>query len=212
MDYYLTIPPDNWEDLQDSPVEYVSGTFRFEDEEYRPVGVRFKGNVSLGFAGDKPSFKVKFSEYNRRLRFHGLERLNLNNGFKDPTILREILAYDLYSEAGSLASRTSHVRVYVSVLGLYDQEYFGLYISVEQVDEAFLRDRFGNADGNLYKGGDFRWHGPEAGEYVPVIYQPRGNRQVVSHAALVHFLDVLNNAADAGFKEEIEKVFHVATS
>ena len=48
--------------------------------------------------------------------------------------MNEVLAYRLYRDAGVPAPRTSYVRVSITVPGLYDRAYTGLYILVENVD------------------------------------------------------------------------------
>ncbi len=62
--------------------------------------MRFKGNSSFSANGVKKSFKIDFDEYdedNNALVFYDLKKLNLNNGFNDPTMLREKLFYDFAS-------------------------------------------------------------------------------------------------------------------
>ncbi len=113
------------------------------------VGVRFKGNSSFSANGIKKSFKIDFDEYdedNDELVFYDLKKLNLNNGFKDPTMLREKLFLDFAGDFVA-APRAVHTKVYVN------GEYYGLYTAVEQVDKTFVQNRFGDdEDGNLFKG------------------------------------------------------------
>jgi len=76
---------------------YFPARFEAEGVVLDPTGVRFKGNSSFGIQSVKKSFKIDFDEYdedNDELSFLGLKKLNLNNGFKDPTMLREKLFLD----------------------------------------------------------------------------------------------------------------------
>lgn len=209
----LSFSPANWQALQVDTTTYVPGTIQYGDEVVESVGIRFKGNVSLQFGGDKKSFKVKFTEYTPGARFHGLKIINLHNAFKDPTLLRERLAWTLLRTSGTPASRSSHVEVYVTVAGLYDKEYFGLYNNTEQVDSVFLKDRFPSSAGVLYKGNDgadTRWWGEPIDEYVPIPYEPKTHEQSADHQTLVEFLRVVNETTAAEFAAQIEGVFEVA--
>ena len=97
----------------------------------------------------KKSFKIDFDEYdedNDELVFYDLKKLNLNNGYKDPTLLREKLLLDFAGDFLA-APRAVHAKVYVN------GEYYGLYTAVEQVDKTFAQNRFGDdEDGNMFKG------------------------------------------------------------
>jgi spore coat protein CotH len=207
--YQLLFEPEEWHALEEEWTTYVRADVIYDGATYEDVGVRFKGNVSLEFAGEKKSFKLNFNKFVKGQTFHGLDMINLHNGFKDPTIMREDLAYGAHQAAGDLHSRTCHARVLVTVPGTYDAEYFGLYINVEAVNRDYLQDKLGDDGGTLYKGGDFRWHGPDWQEYVPWIYEPKTNEESDDHEALLRFLDVLNNTPIAELGNEIEQVFDV---
>ncbi len=133
----------------DSDDPYFPASFSADGVTIDTVGVRFKGNSSFNANGIKKSFKIDFDEYdedNDELVFYDLKKLNLNNGFKDPTMLREKLFLDFAGDFVA-APRAVHVKVYVN------GEYYGLYTAVEQVDKTFVQNRFGDdEDGNLFKG------------------------------------------------------------
>jgi spore coat protein CotH len=135
----------------DDDTPFFPATFIFDGESMENVGVRLKGNSSLHSSQDhqQKSFKVHFEEYINGQRFHCVDRLSLNNNFKDPSIMRERLAYALASQYGLEASRTAYAQVYIN------GQYHGLRTMVQQVDKRFLKEHFGeddNADdGNLYK-------------------------------------------------------------
>jgi spore coat protein CotH len=218
-DYELEISAVNWQALQNDPFEYVSGTLKFKDETYYNVGIRYKGNSSY-FApgvGVKKSFKVHFNEYVPDQRFHGLKKLNFNNCFKDPSLMREMIGYDIFEAAGCPASRTSHIKLYVTVPGTYNQKFFGVYISVEQVNKQYLADRFPESDGNLYKAGQhgatLRFLGWDKSFYTTPAdappYEKKTNEIEDDWSDFIHFLDVLNNTPGASFKTAIENVFNV---
>ncbi len=137
---------------QDPPGRpFYRATFGFDDEQMTDVGVRLKGNSSLWSSSDNQmkSFKIHFEEYVEDQRFHQVDRLSLNSNFKDPSIMRERLAYALANDFDMHAPRTAYAELWV------DGQRHGVYTLIQQVDERFLRERFGEQnsadDGNLYK-------------------------------------------------------------
>jgi hypothetical protein len=96
----------------------------------------------------KISYKFKFNEYGGP-RFHGLKKLNLHAGSRDPSMLREMLAYSTYFDFGVDAPRTAPARLYIN------GEFQGLFIAVEDVDDRYAvyhyPDNPDPEDGSLYK-------------------------------------------------------------
>ena len=197
---------------------YFPARFEAEGIVLDPVGVRFKGNSSFSIPGVKKSIKIDFDEYdegNDDLAFYGLKKLNLNNGFKDPTLLREKLFLDF---AGIFVPtiRAVHTRVYINDV------YWGLYTAVEQVDKTFVQSRFGNdEDGNLFKaqtsddgnpqgdfGSDLTWLGSDPEPYHD-HYQLKTNEEEDDYSQLIEFIDILNNTPAADLPAQIEPVFDV---
>jgi hypothetical protein len=218
-DYEIEISAVNWQALQNNPFEYVSGTLKFKDETYYNVGIRYKGNSSYYASGMdiKKSFKVHLNEFVPDQRFHGLKKLNFNNCFKDPSLMREMIGYDIFEAAGCPSSRTSHIKLYVTVSGTYNYKFFGVYISVEQVNKQYLADRFPENNGNLYKAGQhgatLRFLGWDKSFYTTPAddppYEKKTNEIEDDWSDFIHFLDVLNNTPGASFKTAIENVFNV---
>ena len=95
--FHLVFTRADWDALQEDWGQDVPVTVEVGDEVFIDVAVHYKGNVSLDFAGEKKSFKLDFDDFVPDQRYHGLERLNLHNGFKDPTLMRENLSYALHA-------------------------------------------------------------------------------------------------------------------
>src|SRR5437588_12781605 len=101
--------------------------------------------------GLKRPVKIDLNRHQEGQRFHGLKKLNLNNGITDPTKAREALSYAVFRVAGVPAPRTAYAEVTLTVRGKYDKEYVGLYTLIEQVDRVCLNEHFGHAAGMLLK-------------------------------------------------------------
>jgi spore coat protein H len=136
-------------------LEFKKGTasLEFEGQPWGAIRVRFKGNSSFNFARDslKRSLKLDFNDLEKGRAFFGLTKLNLNNNAMDPSQLREALAYDIFCKGGLPAGRTAFAKVFITIPGRYAKSYTGLYTVVEQVDERFLKARFGTKEGLLMK-------------------------------------------------------------
>lgn len=203
----------------DPDAPYFPADFSADGVTLTDVGVRFKGNSSFNTTSIKKSFKIDFDEYdedNDDLVFYDLKKLNLNNSYKDPTMLREKLFLDF---AGNFvaAPRAVHTKVYVN------GEYYGLYTAVEQVDKTFVQNRFGNdEDGNLFKGAssdvadanddfgsDLTWLGSDPESYYD-YYVLKTNETTNDYSQLIAFIDVLNNTPAEDFPTALEPLFDVA--
>jgi len=113
------------------------------------VGIRAKGNSSLSSVAktdsERYSFKIDFDEYIDEQSLLGLEKINLNNLFSDPSMMAEYLSYEALESIEADVPRTTYVNLTIN------DELHGLYLAVEQVDETFLINHYGNTDGELYK-------------------------------------------------------------
>ena len=94
----------------------------------------------------KAAFTIKFNEFKKQQRFHGLRRIVLNNGVQDPTYMHEYIGYGLFRDAGLPAPRVAYANL--SVNG----ERYGLYVQIEAITKDFLKRWFTKDGGNLYEG------------------------------------------------------------
>ena len=136
--------------------ERLLGKVTVNGKLYNDVGVRYKGNSSYfnvrNAGSSKLPFNIKIDYKNKKQTLPGgYTSLKLSNVFRDPSFLREVLAYEI---AGKYmpSPRANYVRLYIN------GELLGLYNNTESVDEKFLVENFGNDSGALIKC-DPNWHG-----------------------------------------------------
>ncbi len=206
----LTMSDASWDTLMADPLEdvYVPATLTYEGEVL-DVAVRLKGNSSRNhvqaLGSQRYSFKVDIDYYVEGQKLHGVDKLNLNNGFKDPSALRERMATDLYRAMGIPTIRTASARL------ARNGTYWGMYTVVEQVDQEFLRTWFADDDGDLFKpeqpGGDLTWRGDSLADYPGLELET--NEDSPDHASIIELLDVLNNTADADLEAALPEVLDV---
>ena len=171
------------------------------------IGIQLKGNSSYNsYPGVKKSMKIAFDEYVSQ-KYDGLKTINLNNSFKDPTMMREKMMLDFCNRNNIPAPRCSYARVYLN------GTYWGLYTIVEQVNKTFLTDRFGNNDGNLFKGdpqGSLQWYGSSASSYY-AKYELKTNTTANDWSDLVHLIDKINNSSTTVFHDSLETILDSQT-
>lgn len=147
----INIIMDDWEEFTANckSEEYSSCTLVIDNEAYKNVGIRGKGNTSLtqveSYGNDRYSFKIEFDHYDDTRSYHGLDKLCLNNIIQDNTYMKDYLSYQMMKEMGVASPLCSYV--YITVNG----EDWGLYLAVEGVEEAFLQRNYGRDYGELYK-------------------------------------------------------------
>ena len=214
---YLTLAPADLTTLmasgnENSEVEYA-GRFIFKSgsqtDTVENVGVRLRGNTSR--VSQKKSFKVSFNTFVQGRKYQGVEKLNLNGEHNDPGIIRSKLCWDILNASGVPASRASHVRLYIN------GSYYGLYMNVEHVDEVFVKQRFGNNSGNLYKclyPADLTYNGSSGSAYKGTnslgrIYDLKTNVAADDYTDLANFITILNNTAIGELPQKLEAVFNV---
>ncbi len=147
----IDIVMDDWDSFIETceNEEYYPCAVIIDDESYKNVGIRAKGNTSLSsvkaYGNDRYSFKLEFDCYESGKTYHGLDKVSLNNIIQDNTYMKDYLTYRMMGEFGVAAPLCSYV--YITVNG----EDWGLYLAVEGVEEGFLSRNYGTDYGNLYK-------------------------------------------------------------
>ena len=186
-----------------------TGTTSFAD-----VGVRFKGNSTYNHPNDKKPFKIDFNKYVAGQDYDGIKKLNLSNGFKDPSMMREKVFFDFCREAGVLAPRANFANLYIN------GTLWGFYTMVEQIDDQFLDWAILDDDGNLFKAGDnfgggpggggtpadLVYYGPASTDYTD-RYELKTNEVANDWTDFIELMDYINNSTDTDFANEFSTRF-----
>ena len=147
----INIIMDDWDEFTANcqNEEYSACTVVIDNDAYKNVAIRGKGNTSLtqvsSYGNNRYSFKIEFDRYNSTNTYYGLDKLCLNNIIQDNTYMKDYLCYQMMRETGVAAPLCSFV--YITVNG----EDWGLYLAVEGVEESFLQRNYGKNYGELYK-------------------------------------------------------------
>jgi hypothetical protein len=109
------------------------------------VAVHLKGSLgSFRPVGDKPALTLNFDKLGGKQRFHGLQKISLNNSVQDPSFVSEKICRELYSAAGVPVPRVDYATAELNGRNL------GLFVLAEGWNKQFLRRFFPNVQGNFY--------------------------------------------------------------
>jgi spore coat protein CotH len=109
----------------------------------RNVAVRVRGTGSR--RPDKMGLRVDFDHYTKGQTYHGLDSLILDNLWQDETMVREVVAMNVFRRMGQAAPHEAFGRMSIN------NQYQGLYGLVEEVDPQFAERSTGETDGYLYE-------------------------------------------------------------
>lgn len=162
--FWQTIDEDYSSTPNGEAIPYRVATVTVDGVVLDSVGVRQKGFSSNFFVqSTKKPLKINFDKFRDGQNYLGLTMINLANGVGDPAITKDKLAYDMFRYHGIPGPRVVLTRVYVQ------DEYWGTYGIIEQIDKEYLRRNFADDDGNLWKNkgySNMEWYGPNPEAYT----------------------------------------------
>lgn len=129
----------NWDYRMDTAIAgsesyTVADSVVINGTTFLSCGVKFKGNSSYNASRAKNPLHVKL-DYNLNQDYHGYEDLKLSSGFGDPSIIREVLSYQIarqYMDA-PLANLS---KVYIN------GAYYGIMANCQDINSKFLEDHY----------------------------------------------------------------------
>lgn len=209
----LTLPAKNWVNALDSMRIYgmgqMAGSIVVDGAKYEGVGVRFRGDKSYQTGLKRNPFTIKLNFTSQEQNHQGFVSLKLSSALRDPSMVREVLFHEI---AGKYmpSSKAAYTKLFVN------EEYIGVYVSLESIDKQFLEEHFSSGNNTFFKAGvDYK---PEisAGckqnifgslEYEDNVDCYKGNFEMISAAGwneLQELTRILNNEPD-----KIERVLDV---
>lgn len=204
----IIINESDWADLKETPLNETmyNVTVIVDGEKISNVGMRTKGNSTLNSLAnddttDRYSFKIDFDYYDSAKNLYGLTKLNLNNSYQDNSYMKNYLSYKIFELMEVPTPESSFA--YITING----EDWGLYETIEGIEEPYLIKNFGNANGDLYKpdgvGSDLKWLGDDYELYTGMDLKT--NKNTTDNSSLIKFLDAINN----GDGTDLEKYLNV---
>lgn len=138
---YWTLLTQNYNTKTDIPA-----TIQYKEETLDSVGIRFKGQTSY-FANNsqKKSFNISVDAFKDGQKLGGYKTFNLNNAFQDPSFMREVVYYHLI-RPHTPSAKANFVKLYIN------DQYWGVYLNVQQLNKDFLSEWYESNEGNNFRG------------------------------------------------------------
>ncbi len=211
----LSISQSNLQELYADPESnteyYASFSLTRADSTDGPI------DVALRFRGDtirhkqKKSFRISFNSFDSNVNYHGIEKMDLNADVNDPSLLRSKLGWELFRYLGVSGSRSNHVLLYIN------NAFYGVYLNTEHIDERYVKTRFDNNDGNLYRNlwpADLTYLGSSQDDYKyeydgRPVYALRTNEKWDDYEDLSTLITTLNQYDGDELKNELESQINV---
>lgn len=184
--------------------KYIGADVIINDDTITNVGIRFRGNASYNHPGTKKPVQLDFNEFVSGQEYDGMKKINLNNGYLDPSQIREKLFMDMMRNSGMAAPRVSFAAVY------FNGQYIGLYKALETINKDFLSAYYNNNDGNLYKcepNTPLTWEGNNQAAYYD-------NAELKINDSINDWSDFVNliytiNFSGSNFENDLRTIFNL---
>ena len=173
----------------------ISKWVKINGVQFDSAGVKFKGNSSYNANNNKNPFHIEL-DHVKNQNYQGYKDLKLSNGFKDPSFVREVLAYNIANKYMA-SPMANFCQLYVNGV------YIGVYTNVEAVTKTFVDNRFYSNDHTFFFMDNFncslKYNGPDS-----VSYPTYTIKSATGWKNLINLCDTLNNKPAS-----IEKILDV---
>ncbi len=144
----ITFQQENWAAILDSlkveGSDMLVGKVSIEGSIYDNVGIRYRGSRSFTMNGKRNPLFLKMNFINKKQKHEGYETIKLSSAVRDPSMIREVLSYEI-ARKYMIAPQANYLKVYVN------NNYYGLFVNIEAVDDEFLKKHFGTDKGTFIK-------------------------------------------------------------
>lgn len=198
QDIRIVFTPTNWDYMLDtakagSEGYIVARTCTINGVNFDSVGVKYKGNSSYNANNVKNPLHIELDHIKGKQDYEGYTDIKLGNGFSDPSMIREVLSYEILRNYMH-APLSNFAKVYIN------GTYMGLYSSSEDIGKSFCGKHFYSTDNSLFKcnpvqvssgtgAPDLKYLGTSSASYTPYYeLQTAGTWD-----DLIHLCDTLNN-------------------
>jgi hypothetical protein len=200
---------DNWEHHDATGEDiYVPADLLVDGVVYPDVGVQYKGNSSYWFSSfPKKPFKITMDAFVEDQEVYGFDKITLNNGAWDATLMREVICYKILRNYMP-APRANFVKLRAGTATSMDD--IGVYVNVERVNKRFMEKHFLADSGHRYEAvsGSMTWLGTSVSAYAS-RYDVSGGDPATEYLDLIEVCDVLNHAPISTLAHDLNEVFSV---
>lgn len=176
----------------------VSGQLMIDGIKY-DIHLKFRGHHTRGLP--RKSYYIRLKQPHRYI---GAREFHLNAEYSDPSFIRNKLSLDLFHTFGILSPSSQHVLLYLN------DQYQGIYLQLESVDDLFLEKR-GHPLGLIYyainHNANFSLVSPITNNEKKSLSQgyERKLGSYRNNLVLEEFIRKINKTPDDNFQSEIAK-------
>ncbi len=142
----ITFEQENWRYVLDSlrfnGEGLLLGAIEINGQKFNDIGVRYRGSRSFQPGNKRNSLYIKLNFIDKEQSYQGQQTVKLSSALRDPSMVREVLGYEI-ARKYMPAPRANYTKVIVN------GEYYGLFVNVEPINDAFLTHHFGNSKGTF---------------------------------------------------------------
>ena len=143
----IVFEQENWRYLLDSlrynGEDLLLGEVEINGKRFKDVGVRYRDGRSFQPGQQRNGLLIDLDFINTFQNYQGHQTINLSSALRDPSLVREVLGYEIARDYLP-APRANYARVTVN------GEYYGLFVNVEPIEDAFLKVNFDHTDGSFF--------------------------------------------------------------
>jgi hypothetical protein len=148
----------NWDaqlDANEATEAYIyADSVRINGVSFDSCGIRYKGNSSYSPTNQKNPLRIELNTIKNNQDYHGIKDIKLSNCYKDPSMIREILSYQILEQYMDCPS-SNFARVYIN------GQYRGVYTNNETISDDFNQAHY-YADDTYFKCNPVGGAGPGA--------------------------------------------------
>ncbi|MBL0340794.1 MAG: CotH kinase family protein [Bacteroidetes bacterium] len=146
IEIYFSQP--DWDYQLDTAKEgsesYITADWvKVNNVQFNNAGVKYKGNSSFDSTKIKNPIHIELDNSTPQ-SYQGFTDIKLSNGYSDPSVIREVLAYDVLKNYMD-CPRSNFATVYIN------GAYIGLYSNDESIDKKFCSRNFNSSSGTFFK-------------------------------------------------------------
>lgn len=189
---------------------WVKADVRLDGEEFKNVGIRYKGNLSFQSSSAAAplfaNFKLKLDQHDTKGTWDGQKTFNLHAGVVDTSKMREPLAYAIFRAANVPASRTTYAELTFTVPGLYQNTSAGLFVMIEDINNRSLERVLPPGTGLLFKPEGFRGGLRSLGDnWSAYVAQMRPDRDATAHEQrrMMEFGNLISQTDVSLFRQKV---------
>jgi len=142
----ITFDQENWRYVLDSlrfnGEGLLLGSVEINGQKFNDIGVRYRGSRSFRPGKERNSLYIKLNFIDKEQNYQGHQTVKLSSALRDPSMVREVFGYEI-ARRYMPAPEANYTKVYVN------GEYYGLFVNVEPIDDAFLVKHFGESGGTF---------------------------------------------------------------